>query len=171
MKMFGSGGSSFETVDHHLHRLRRGAIAPFFSRAAVQKLEVVLQSIVDQAVKRLHQLRGSGAIVNLPCFYSSLAGDLISQYAKGSTHNLLDNPEFSPQWYRTWLNATLGCHLSSHFGWLTPMMQILPRKVVNWINPNVVVLLTMVEVISLSAFDQAMFLADSPRPNALESSK
>lgn len=162
MKMFGNGNSSFETVDHHLHRLRRGAISPFFSRAAVQKLEDVVQTVVDKAARRLHQVRGSGVIVNLPDFYSSLTGDLIGQYAMASSYNLLDSPEFSPHWYQTWMKTTRGCHALSHFGWLVPMMQSLPLKVVNWINPNVVALFTMLEVMSVSISNGFSLMVKGP---------
>lgn len=176
MKMFGSGSSGFDTIDHHLHRIRRGALAPFFSRASVQKLETVVQSVVDKLVVRLQQVRGSGAIVNLPHLYASLTGDIIGQYALATSYNLLDGPDFSPHWHQSWMQLTSNCHLLNHFGWLTPLMRILPAGVVKLIHPNLVALVTINEVgtttkLVIDLFNHFFTNNLLSRPCALESSK
>ncbi|CRK12641.1 hypothetical protein BN1708_017156, partial [Verticillium longisporum] len=48
----GAPGSSFSTVAHDLHHLRRSALNPFFSARAVTALEPVLRAKVDKLAAR-----------------------------------------------------------------------------------------------------------------------
>jgi cytochrome P450 len=149
VKIVGNGNSSFVTIDHDLHRLRRGAYAPFFSKASVQKqAEPVVQPIVNKLVRRLQQLRGTGVIINLNEMYASLTGDIISQYALGAPYDLLDHPDFSPHWYQAWSNVAHNVHLLNHFGWVVPLMSMMPVWMVNFINPRVGSLFRLLQVAS-----------------------
>ena len=42
-----AGSAAISTLSHELHRQRRAATAPFFSKASIQRLEPSVQSVVD----------------------------------------------------------------------------------------------------------------------------
>ncbi len=73
---FGLTGASFSTVNHDLHRIRRGALAPFFSKASVVQLEPTVQAAIAKFVLRLKGLQGSGTPINLIDAYSALTNDV-----------------------------------------------------------------------------------------------
>lgn len=136
MKMFPDDSATFLTIGHELHRIRRGAIAPFFSRASVQRLEPAVQSVVDKLVLRLQGLQGSGTNINLLNVYASLTGDIISKYAFGRSNNFLDTPDFAPHWHKMWMEASRIIPLTKQFGLIIPLMQSLPYWLVKILNPN-----------------------------------
>lgn len=76
MNGFGPTFPSFSTVGHDLHRIRRGALAPFFSKASVTQLEPTVQAVIAKLVSRLGGLQGSGTPVNLIDAYSALTNDV-----------------------------------------------------------------------------------------------
>jgi cytochrome P450 len=56
--------STLSTIEHDLHRMRRSAIAPFFSSANVRKLEPVIQAKVGILFRRLLEFNdGKGKLV------------------------------------------------------------------------------------------------------------
>lgn len=127
MRMFGVQTASIATESHELHRIRRSAIAPYFSRASVQKLEPGIQSQVDKLVSRLQSLKGSGRNVNLFYVYACLTADVICQYAFARSYGFLDDPDFSPQWHHTIMDISMVGHLQKQFGFMMPLMKSLPK--------------------------------------------
>lgn len=59
--------SLFATVDHDTHRMRRQALNPFFSMAAVRRLQPIVDDVVDTFLKRFveFQKNESPMVVNL----------------------------------------------------------------------------------------------------------
>lgn len=153
VKSFDHPLSSFGTVDHDLHRLRRASLAPFFSKASVQTLEPAVQSVVDRMSSRFRALRGSSTVVNLLDVYSSLAGDVIGQYAFAKSYGFMETPDFAPHWHTTMLNITELSQLFKQFGWLSALMKSIPRSVVKILNPQMLSLIDMQVDIHIQVLD------------------
>ena len=147
VNLFGRSTTTFATESHELHRIRRAALAPFFSKASVQRLEPVVQSIVDKLASRLRSLQGSGTTVNIIHAFSSLTGDIIGQYAFARPYGLVDSPDFAPQWHKTWAQMTESAHAFKHFAWLEPLIRTMPHWLVNIVDPNIMSLITMQDVL------------------------
>lgn len=81
--MFGLRTAFIVTESHELHRLRRSALAHYFSKASLLKLEPGVQSQVDKLMARFEDLRESGRNVNLLDVYACLTGDVIGQVSIG----------------------------------------------------------------------------------------
>ena len=75
------GQSMFETMDHNLHRYRRAALNPFFSKRSVQALEPVIQEKVDELLGRRRKALNTSQVVDLSAAYAALTADLVSEYA------------------------------------------------------------------------------------------
>lgn len=89
-KQFGPSTSVFATNGHELHRIRRAAIAPFFSIKSVQRLEPSVQSVIDRLILRFKGLRGTGKVINILHVYCALTLDVISEYSFGRADGALD---------------------------------------------------------------------------------
>lgn len=146
MKGFGPTLSSFATESHELHRIRRGALAPFFSRASVYNLEPAVQSVVNKLALRLEAIQGSDNIINLIDVFTALTYDIICQYAFASPYGFIDTPDFAPQWHRAMMDASETSHLFKQFGWLEPTMRRLPHWLVIKMNPRLGALFTLGDV-------------------------
>jgi hypothetical protein len=58
------GGSILDTVPHELHRKRRAALGPFFSKAYTKRMLPVVQKRVDALMSKLVSLKDSETPVN-----------------------------------------------------------------------------------------------------------
>ena len=74
MRMFGVRFTFIATIDHDLHRLKRNNFAPYLSKATLQKLEPVIQSVIDHMVFKLREIQGTGKVFNLLDLFSCLTG-------------------------------------------------------------------------------------------------
>ena len=146
MRGFGPGQYIFGTIPHELHRTRRGAVAPFFSKALVTQLEPSVQTMVDKLVSRLQDLKGSGTVINLIKVYPCLTADIICQYAFASPYGYLDAPELAPYYHKAVMEASEGFHFFKQFPQLESMMRKLPPSLVKKLAPTLGSLFSLIEV-------------------------
>ena len=142
IKLAGADGSSFSTVPHDLHRLRRGALNPFFSAQSVAKLEPLIRSKVDKLCARFDAIAQTGEIVRLDAAFMALTMDIICDYAFANDRRYLDEPDFKLQWKKTIIGAFEGGALGRQFPWMLPLMKRLPLSVVTAMDPSVGYLLS-----------------------------
>ncbi|KAK0728747.1 hypothetical protein B0T26DRAFT_849369, partial [Lasiosphaeria miniovina] len=62
----------FSTVPHELHRLRRGAINPFFSVQSVTQLEPLILAKADKLCARFHALASTAEVVRINAAFIAL---------------------------------------------------------------------------------------------------
>ncbi|KAL8949991.1 MAG: hypothetical protein Q9222_003934 [Ikaeria aurantiellina] len=144
---FGPTISAFSTPGHELHRLRRSAIAPFFSKTMVQQMEPLVQAMVDKLLARIETFRGTGGVINLIDMYPCLTSDVICQYAFASPYGYLDEPEFAPLWHKANMDAGEVAHFFKQFQWLETLMRKLPTAVVARISPSLASLFLMNDMV------------------------
>ena len=135
MNMFGTNASTFSTVPHDLHRRRRAAINPSFSKAAIYRLEPDIQALLNQLCKRLKEYQNSGKPAHLGPIFSALTTDVITGYAFGKSYECLQAPDFAPQLYKAIQANTKTSVLSKQFPWMVPLSRKLPHWIVQITNP------------------------------------
>lgn len=131
----GADGSSFATVPHDLHRLRRGVLNPFFSARSVARLEPLISSKISKLCARFDGFVESQEVVRLDAAFMALTMDVICDYAFARDRRYLDEPDFKLLWKQTIIGAFEGGALGRQFPWLLPLMKRLPLRVVSAINP------------------------------------
>jgi len=133
----GADGSSFSTITHDQHKLRRGAVNPFFSARSVTKLEPLLRSKIDKLSARFDGFVESGEVLRLDAAFMALTMDIICDYAFSHDRKYLDEPDFKLLWKQTIIGAFEGGALGRQFPWMLPLMKRLPVSVVSAMNPSV----------------------------------
>ena len=149
---FGPALYIFATIPHELHRSRRSAVAPHFSKASVQQLEPSVQAMVDKLVSRLDTLKGTGAVVNMIDAFACMTSDIICQYSFAAPYGYLDAPEFAPYWHKAVMEASEGSHFFKQFAWLETAMRSLPGSIAKAMAPQLASLFLLGEVGILFAF-------------------
>lgn len=145
-KMFGIRSAFLVTESHELHRIRRNALAHYFSKQSLRDLEPGVQSQVDKLVSRLQGLKGTGTAINLLDLYACLTGDIIGQYAFAKPYGFLDDPDFSPYWHQIMIEVSQNGHILKQFGWMLPLMQSMPEWMVKKTNPLMMTLINFQKV-------------------------
>ncbi|MCJ1353396.1 MAG: hypothetical protein MMC33_003382 [Icmadophila ericetorum] len=138
---FGNTVSGFGTVDHDLHRLRRAAINPFFSKQKVAQLQPVIQRLADKLCKKLETIRKTDEVVPIECAFDAFTMDVITEYSLDTSFGYLDNPGWSSDFRE--LERALGemSYIQKLFPPLTDIMNSLPDWLVLAMNPRFKLLL------------------------------
>jgi cytochrome P450 len=93
---FGFKVAAFGTTGNELHRVRRAAISPAFSRKVCLQLESVVQEKATRLVSRMNDLLDEGKPVDLHHGFRALAVDVVTDFAFDHDYKQLDSPNF---WY------------------------------------------------------------------------
>ncbi|RDL41592.1 Cytochrome P450 [Venustampulla echinocandica] len=138
---FGIPNSSFSTINHRLHRLRRQPLNPFFSKQSIQHLEPIISGMVEKLCSRIQDLKKSGQPVLIRPVYQCLTTDVVTLYALNECWNYPDRPAFSSEWCAT-VKATgdMG-NFMKQAPWLYPILLALPDAVISTIFLGMLLLL------------------------------
>ena len=113
MQVFGFAEAAGATVEHDLHRTRRGAMAKMFSKESVRRLEPIMRGNLDKLFGRFRQARETGTTLDLLAVFGAFTNDLISEYAYGFNANWLQAENFNQQFFdmvgccRDWASISL----------------------------------------------------------------
>ena len=137
VNLFGNSLSMFGTAPHDLHRLRRGALNPFFSKQAVTRLQPVIKELIEKLCARFETCRETGEPVETGQAYAALTTDIITRYAFSTSYGCIDDPGWKWEWPRAMNDGTKSCHLNKQFKFVFPAMQATPDWMVKMIDPAV----------------------------------
>ncbi|KAK7990689.1 hypothetical protein PG990_014969 [Apiospora arundinis] len=105
--------AGFATISHDIHRVRKGAMARYFSRAQMLKLEDEIRDFTVRTVDKM-LLRAGGADFNVKEVFNCHTADIISQYCFGQSMGFTDQKGFEPN-FGTWVKSFLKtCYLVRH---------------------------------------------------------
>lgn len=140
--------SEFCTQDHDLHRMRRMALNPFFSKQAVQRLEPMIQSKIDLLGKRLREFAQQGQVLTVENAMMALTTDIISEYSFGYSFNALEQEDLAASWNGSFREAMASSVLFRYrfFLQLGRVMTSLPLRIVKLVSPSLVPVVTIMSV-------------------------
>jgi hypothetical protein len=131
--------STFNTIDADLHKTRRGALAPFFSRRSINALEPTLVEKVNQTCNRLQGFKDSKTPVDLRLLFSCMTTDIITHYAFPSCFNLLADPDLAPAWRDTFADGLRNFQWFKHFPALWNVLRSIPDKMLLKMAPQMAI--------------------------------
>ncbi|KAL9015525.1 MAG: hypothetical protein Q9185_007080 [Variospora sp. 1 TL-2023] len=166
---FGPLNYTFATIGHELHRQRRGAVAPYFSKALVQQLEPSVQGMVDKLASRLEPFKGSGDVLDLVPVFACMTSDIVCQYAFGAPYGYLDQPEFAPYFHKAVMGASEGSHFLKQFPWLDDVVKLLPPSIVKKMLPHLACLMLLGDMISEKIFMVQANIKEGKKPEGQKS--
>ena len=133
--VLGEGGLTV-TIGHDLHRLRRSAIAPLFSKKNVNELQPLVTKKVDKLVRRFSWAREEGSVIYLVDAMSALTMDVISSYCFGKDMRQLDKPGFAAQAVWEMQQGSMVAGYARHMPWLFDILLNLPAWVLRIMSPQ-----------------------------------
>ena len=124
----------FGTVPHDLHRQRRGALNPFFSKKSILVLESQIQEKVDKLCAVLSRHKSVEEPIELGLAYMALTLDVISHYAFGKPYGVLEQRGFSPLWKDVVLGIMESFAVVRHIPWISTVLEALPTALMSLLN-------------------------------------
>ncbi|KAJ5961305.1 cytochrome P450 family protein [Penicillium vulpinum] len=138
-RVFENELSGFSTVDPELHKIRRKALNPFFSKGELLKRGPKIQLVMDRLSERLEQdfLGHSDRVVCINDMWSVYTADLIAEYAFERRYNFIDRPDFKADFTKALVHLSEPTHLAQQFPWLTDLLKALPNSVLESLHPHI----------------------------------
>jgi hypothetical protein len=123
------------TASSELHKLRRRAFEPFFSRAKVLKLELLVREGVENVCKRLQEARMSQQPANMSLLYRSLTADVICEYAFADSYDFLNKPQESSSFFRAFVDVARILWVVREIPWANKVL-LMFSKGPTWAQPR-----------------------------------
>lgn len=145
-RAFGFGTSAFSTPGNDLHRVRRAALNPLFSRKRVLDLEDVVQSKVAKLDRRLSDAASTREAMDLHHALRAISVDVITDYGLGNCYNLLDHQDFGISFFATRRELAPATWFFQQWPFLQSIALNIPLWLARRLNTNLASFLKMQEV-------------------------
>ncbi|TGO66285.1 hypothetical protein BOTNAR_0064g00230 [Botryotinia narcissicola] len=138
---FNTPDTEFGAEDHYIHRMRRSALNPFFSKASIERLSPILTSMVEKLSSRLAEFRNTNEplIIRLP--FQCYTADIVTLYATNRCWKHLDSPDFNPSWAQTFVALSVISKWAKFLPSIYTLMEHTPRWILNEFAPSVILML------------------------------
>lgn len=121
--------ATFSTADAESHRIRRAAIAPFFSKNKVREQNQLIQNMADRISHRLAtEWAGTSRVIDLMEMWGCMTSDVITELVFARPKHFVDTPNLKSEFSNSLSDMVYTAHYMTHFGWLLAVMNALP----NW---------------------------------------
>ncbi|KAI9720558.1 MAG: hypothetical protein M1828_005642 [Chrysothrix sp. TS-e1954] len=128
--------ASFSTPEHDLHRARRSAMAPFFSKRKVINYTPFIKKLVDRICYRItNEYKNTGKMLNLSNVWACYTADTITNYAFDRQYNFIDKPDFEGRFTRDVRGIADYSQWMTFFPFLVTLGKVLPPSFVAWLIP------------------------------------
>ncbi|KAL9074394.1 MAG: hypothetical protein Q9157_004421 [Trypethelium eluteriae] len=129
--------STFATVSHELHRKRRNALNPFFSKRSVTELQPIIKQEIEKLCGQLSKCAENDEIIKIDAAFIALTMDVISGYSYGKAFGCLDEPQRSwIHWHKVMDDLFEFFQVSKPLPWLGNVLQALPEWATDRIAPS-----------------------------------
>jgi len=123
--------SSFGTPPNDMHKIRRGALNPMFSRQKVLELEEIVQEKADKVCQHMLQGIDKDEPVDLHHAFRAVSVDVISDFAFGRCYNFLDEDDIGARFFEMARGIGPALWAFQQF----PSLQAMALKTPPWMAP------------------------------------
>ncbi|KAI1131072.1 putative cytochrome P450 [Nemania abortiva] len=128
----------FGTVPHDLHKLRRGAINPLFSKTNVAAAVPMIFYHTDKLIARVKGQVARDGFAEMRANCLAFTTDTVAQYSTGESRKLLDDEALAAQWRRSMTNLSNWTSVGRHFSWVLLLVLIMPMALLRRVFPDVI---------------------------------
>ncbi|CAI6310738.1 unnamed protein product [Periconia digitata] len=134
-KKFGSEEGILPTVHGAVHKRRRAALLPSFSRRSILEFIHIIHRHVDTFEARMQEFEARKEPINLSDAFPALTGDIIMDYFFGFNQGQLKSPQFA-SFHAAFKNMGTTGHVASQWPFILPLMNKIPNNIVEWLQPE-----------------------------------
>lgn len=132
--------STFDSIGHHTHRLRRSVLNRFFSAASVNKVEPMIRSLANKMTAKLRAYEAAPGTVAQPVdianVFRCIVSDVIWLYSLGFNASYLDHNDFKPSLALDVLTLAWVVPLLRQLPFLPKLRYITNDAFVGWLVPR-----------------------------------
>ncbi|KAJ5193142.1 Cytochrome P450 [Penicillium cf. viridicatum] len=117
------------TADAKLHKLRREALVPFFSKRNVLSLQHLVTEKVDQLSEIIAKHARGKSQANLSDLFFAFSNDVVTNFLFAHKTNSLADEEQAGISRNNSRQLLLGVHINKHFPWIPDFLEALPTSI------------------------------------------
>jgi cytochrome P450 len=137
--------TGFSTVNHEVHRMRKGALSKFFSRQQMLKLEGEVDEFAQMTINKMLRYAGKEPF-DVKEAFNCFTADVISQYAFGEPMGFLAQEGWEPN-FATWVKSFFrSAYMMRHNALGRKMAQVLPF-VANYMGEDIKAVMHQMNVV------------------------
>lgn len=130
------GWSVFQAVEHDVHRIRRAALSPFFSKRSIQQLEPMVVEKIEALSNRFGAAARTGEIVPLTYACGALTMDVISAYAFGAETGNMERQDYGAEHLDAYSQLGQYGPFGRQFPWIAKLcLTVVPPSLMQRISP------------------------------------
>jgi len=136
------------TVLHEIHRMRRTAINPLFSKSAVTQAETSMRSCARKLGDALVQQQELVGYADLKVLFSAYANDVLTEYLfdRRGRNSMLEDWDRAEAWANTIKTMGSLTPIIKQFPWIIKLAKKLHRGLLSWLSPLVTVVVSVFDV-------------------------
>ncbi|KAL9622283.1 MAG: hypothetical protein Q9160_003294 [Pyrenula sp. 1 TL-2023] len=123
------------TASYDVHKKRREALTPYFSKKNVISLEPVIAEKVAQLCQLVRHLIAKETPVNLSDAFFALSNDVVTNFLFAHRTDVLADIEKSALLRENSYGLLMGINVNKHFPWLPDFLEALPLSISKPIMP------------------------------------
>ncbi|KAI0197878.1 cytochrome P450 [Astrocystis sublimbata] len=128
--------ATFATAEHSVHRMRRAAVNPFFSKRKITQQSSIIQQLMNRLCNRLQsEFLDNGSVLNLSNMWGAFTGDIVVGYCLEEPYNFIEEPEFRAEFSDAMVNLLDPVHFITQFPWLIWIFKLLPDRLIAVLSP------------------------------------
>lgn len=158
--MLGNPEATFPTIDADVHRRRRNALNPFFSVAAISKIEPTIHALINKLSARMAVAGEKDEVVPLFYAYRCLTVDMISEYVFGKQLGVMDREDWGESFYSAWRALWEMSGLIRQVPVIMTIFQSMPRWMLAISNPGA---LEVIDMQTTTDTETKAMLASDPK--------
>ncbi|KAL3477617.1 cytochrome P450 [Aspergillus californicus] len=132
---FGNDTSVLTTAPDSLHRVRRGALNPFFSRQRILGVQDIIRKKLDVLISRVEGYRAIKAPIPIHRGYMAFSEDVIMRYCFGHDYDSLRKQDWAPILHDPFAAVTITGNTALQFPLVPKVMNALPQAWIEKLEP------------------------------------
>lgn len=85
--------------------MRRGAVAPYFSKRRIMDFQPVIREKLDLLMSKLTMYENSDRVLNIERAFTALAGDVVTEFCFAKAYDHLNSPDFTETFHEAMAGA------------------------------------------------------------------
>ena len=134
---FNNPHASFSTVEHSVHRNRRAALNPFFSKAKIAARSVSVQHHMNRLVERIKEdFSGTARVLSLDEMWGCWTTDLIIEYCFEKRYQFIERDDLKSPFATAMIDLLAPVHFVTQFPGFMAILTSLPDPVIKFLQPE-----------------------------------
>ncbi|KAF4636899.1 hypothetical protein G7Y89_g1175 [Cudoniella acicularis] len=117
------------SANHDVHRKRRDALSPFFSKRNVVYLEPLIIKKVEQLCEVISKHAIEETPINLSDLFFAFSNDVVTNFLFAHQANMLADEEKAAEVRQNSSELLLGININKHFAWIPDFLEALPLSI------------------------------------------